>query len=245
MGRAQPPSGFRLQEQELADPAAERQVNDKRMSQALVQQTRERQFIRSIPGGQKALARLQKLELARKERERELLQPVEVVKREYAEVLKKKLQSDTVYQAHKEAVTSAEEELKDSNEVSELLEKHRKRVAGNGNADVLSRDELLAVINESDDAPQLRKAFQSNHAARQKIWRLKGEAGKRQREIEQTDPELLEIKRREKLLQQNLRNEVLARDEQLLRLTDEIALAKREVQRLNAEAPQQQIGDDN
>ena len=242
---ATPPPGFRLQEQELADPAAERQLNDKRMSQTLVQQTRERHLIRSIPRGQEALVRVQKLEMARKERERVLLQPVEVVKREYAEVLKKKLQSDAVYQVRKEALASAEEQMKDNTEISVLLEKHRNPIAGNENAEVLPRDETFATISQSDDAPLLRKALRSNHAAHQELWRLRGDAGKRQREIEQTDPELLEIKRREKSLLQKLRNDVLAHDKQLLRLTDEIALAKREIERLKAEATQQQTDDDN
>lgn len=245
MCHANPPSGFELQKQYLADPTAQRQVHDKRMSLALVQETRERQQIRSVPGGQEALERVQELELARKERERELLRPLEAVKREYADVLREKLQADAVYQTRKAAVLSAEEQLKNDNELSMLLAKHQKRIAGNENAHVLSRDEVLSAISESDDAPRLRKVLQSNYAASQEVWRLRGEAGNRQREIEQTDPNLLKIKRQEASLLRELETDVLAHDEQLQRLADEIAVANREVEDLKVEATQQQTGDDN
>jgi len=242
---AEPPSGFELEKREIADSAAERNMVNGRIREMMTRGMNERQQVGDLPGGQEALTALYKLQSAHKKRESELLQPVEVLEQEYADLLKKKLQSDVTFQVRKEAVASAEEELKDSNEVSELLEKHRNRVAGSGNTDVFSRDEVLAAVSESDDAPMLRKALQSNHAARQEIWRLRGEAGKRQREIEQTDPELLEIKRQEASLLRELKADVLAHDEQLQRLADKIAMAKREVEKLKVDASQEQAGDNN
>jgi hypothetical protein len=242
-GLCAPPPGFELENRDLADPIAERQASEKRMVETLKQETRDRERIRGLPGGQEALAELTRLNLAREKREKELLQPVEAVLKHYEEVLKKKLAADALYQERCQSVTTAQERVKGDTELADLFKKHRDRIAGETKGELPTREQVLAAIRDSDDRPLLRRLLERQHAGRQGIMRLQVEAGNRQCEIEKADQELLEIKKQESTLLQQLKSGTLARDEQLQKLAADITAAKIRIQELESRARSEPVPD--
>jgi hypothetical protein len=233
---AEPPPEFAFETRDLADPVAARQASEKHTIETLNRETRHRERIRGLPGGPEVLAELTRLNLAREKREKELLQPVEAVRKHYDGVLKAKLAADAVYQERCQSVTTAQERVEGDMELADLIKKHRDRIAGEAKGRVPPREQVLAAIRDSDDKPTLRRLLEQQHAGRQDLMWLQVEAGNRRREIEKADQELLEIKKQESTLLQQLKSGILARDEQLQKLAAEITAAQMHIKELVSRA---------
>jgi len=230
-----PPPGFSLQKRKLVDQVAEREENAKRMREFMSRDVKERQQIAELSGGREAILKLGTLEFRRTMRERELLKPVEALHEQYKALLQEKLENDSIYQEHKLITEKAKEDKKNS-ETSVAFEKYYASFTDK-NGRVPSRDELIALVRESEERPKLIEMLEADYSANQEIRRLQSKERKRRREIEEADTELQELKRQKRALKQEIESTLFVSDETLKQLDCEISTAKLKIEELKKQLP--------